>query len=157
MSRTAALTVDDHESTIDVTGPAGRIEIDTHEGHMDLRRLAGRLAVDTHDGDLIVEELEGGFRFEAHDGSASVSSAALGTPVFADTHDGDVPLTLPAGTGFDLNTDFDDDVNVFSDFDLSAIRRGGEDDDVNYWGAVDGGGPVIHLESHDGDFTLRSR
>ena len=32
MPRSAALRIDDHESTIDVTGLAGRLQIDSHEG-----------------------------------------------------------------------------------------------------------------------------
>lgn len=31
-----------------------------------------------------------------------------------------------------------------------------EEDEVNYRGGVNGGGPMIRLESDDGDFTLRS-
>jgi DUF4097 and DUF4098 domain-containing protein YvlB len=194
MPRTAALGVDDHESTIDVTGLAGKLQIDshegpisvaehrgeitvdshespisitdqegdvrldTHEGRIELRRVTGRLSVDTHESELTAEEMSGGFRFEAHDGSARVSFAALSDDVFADTHDGDVVLTLPADTGFDLDTDFDDDTDLISDFDLQQLRISDEDDDeVNYRGGVNGGGPVVRLESDDGDVALRSR
>jgi DUF4097 and DUF4098 domain-containing protein YvlB len=193
MPRGAALQIDDHESTIDVTGLAGRLEIDTHEGpitvaeqrggvfidshestisvadqdgdvtlethegRVDIRRMTGRLSMDTHDGELAVEALDGGFRFESHDGSAQVSFAALSDDVFADTHDGDVALTLPAGTGFDLDTDFDDDVDLRSDIDLRPIRIGDEEDEANYRGDVNGGGPMIRLESNDGDFAIQSQ
>lgn len=193
MPRGAALQIDDHESTIDITGLAGRLEIDTHEGpitvaeqrggvfidshespisvadqdgditiethegRVEIRRMTGRLSVDTHDGELSAEALDGGFRFESHDGSAQVSFAALSDDVFADTHDGDVTLTLPAGAGFDLDTDFDDDVDLRSDIDLRSIRIGDEEDEANYRGDVNGGGPMIRLESNDGDFAIRSQ
>lgn len=191
--RTAALQIDDHELTIDVTGLAARLQIDTHEGsitvadqrgevtldshegpitltdqegdvtidthksQMDLRRVVGRVDVNTHDGTLTAEALEGGLWLESHDGSASVSFAALTDDVSADTHDGDVRLTLPAVAGFDLNTDLDDDGDMVSDFDLRSIRIADEDDEVNYRGDINGGGPAIRFESHDGDLTLRSR
>jgi DUF4097 and DUF4098 domain-containing protein YvlB len=153
------VTIDSHESPISITDQEGDVTIDAHEGDMELRRVAGRLSVDTHDGELSAEGLDGGLRFDSHDGSASVSFATLSDDVFADTHDGDVTLTLPAGTEFDLNTDFDDDADLQSDFDLRPIRIGDEDDDdeINYRGDINGGGPVIRLESDDGDFTLRSR
>jgi len=194
MPRNAALILDDHESTIDVTGLAGRLEIDTHEGpitvaeqrgevtidshespisitdqegnvtldthegRIDLRRMTGRLSVDTHEGELTAEEMDGGFRFESHDGSARISFATVSDDVLAETHDGDVTLILPARSGFDLDTDFDDDVDLRSDFDLRSIRIDEEDDDeVNYRGDVNGGGPEIRLESHDGDVALRSQ
>ena len=125
---------------------------------MELRRVTGRLTVETHEGELAAEELDGGVQFDSHDGSARVSFTSLSHPVFADTHDGDVTLALPADTGFDLNTEFDDDADLISDFDLRPIRISGEDDDeVNYRGGVNGGGSMVRLESDDGDFTLRSQ
>lgn len=192
--RTAALTIDDHESSIEVTGLTGRLRIDTHEGRvsvadhghdvdidshdgpisvtnqqgdltidshesrMDLRRVDGRLAVDMHDGTVIAEELAGGLRVDTHDGTVRASFAALSDAVWVDTHDGDVTLSVPAATGFDLRTDFSDDADVISDFDLRAIRilEDGDDDEVNYRGNVNGGGPEVYLESHDGDFSIRS-
>jgi len=152
------ITIDSHESPISITDQEGDVRIDTHEGRMELRRVTGRLSVDTHESELTAEEMTGGLRFESHDGSARVSFATLSDDVFADTHDGDVALTLPADTGFDLDTDFDDDTDLISDFDLQPIRISDEDDDeVNYRGGVNGGGPMVRLESDDGDFTLRSR
>ena len=154
-----AVTVDSHESPISVTDQKGDVTIDTHEGRMELHRITGRLSVDTHEGELTAEEMEGDVRFESHDGSARVSFATFSDDMFADTHEGDVTLTLPVGTGFDLDTNLDDDADVISDFNLSSIRQADEDDDdeVNYRGDVNGGGPVIRFESHEGDLTLRSR
>jgi len=154
----AEVVIDSHESPISIADQTGDVRIDTHEGRMELRRVKGRLAVDTHEGELTAEELDGGVRFDTHDGSAQVSFASLSHPVLADTHDGDVTLTLPAGAGFDLDTEFDDDADLTSDFDLQPIRISDEDDDeVNYRGGVNGGGPMVRLESNDGDFSLRTR
>lgn len=154
----ADLRIDSHESPISVVDQAGDVRIDTHEGRMDLRRMTGRLTVDTHDGELAAEEMDGGVRFDSHDGSAQVAFTALSHAVFADTHDGDVTLTLPADSGFDLDTEFDDDTDLASDFDLQPVRISDEDDDeANYRGGVNGGGPMVRLESDDGDFTLRVR
>ncbi|MFB6279150.1 MAG: DUF4097 family beta strand repeat-containing protein [Salinibacter sp.] len=153
-----SVTIDSHESPISIADQTGDVRIDTHEGRMELRRVTGRLSVETHDGDLTARKLDGGVRFESHDGSARVSFASLSNAVFADTHDGDVTLTLPASTGFDLDTEFDDDADITSDFDLQPIRVSDEDDDeVNYRGGVNGGGPMVRLETDDGDVTLRSR
>ena len=151
------ITVDSHESPISITNQKGNVTIDTHEGRIDLRRITGGLSVDTHDGELIANEVDGGVRFESHDGSARVSFTALSEDVFADTHDGDITLTLPAGTGFDLDTDLDDDADLTSDFDLQRIRIAEDDDELTYRGDVNGGGPEIRFESNDGDVTLRSR
>jgi len=154
----ADVRIDSHESPISIADQAGDVRIDTHEGRMDLRRMTGHLTVDTHDGMLAAEAMDGGVRFESHDGSAEVAFKTLSHAVFADTHDGDVTLTLPADAGFDLNADFDDDTDLVSDFDLQSIRTSGADDDAaNYRGGVNGGGPLIRLETNDGDVGLRSR
>lgn len=154
---TGTVTIDSHESSISVTDQEGDVSIGSHEGRMDLRRIAGRLKVDTHDGTLNAKKLEGGLRFESHDGTATVTFSALRGDVFVDTHDGDATLSLPPDTGFDLNTDLNDDADVSSDFDLAPIRTMEEDgdDEVSYRGDVNGGGPEIYLQSHDGHFTLR--
>ena len=194
MPETAALRIDDHESTIEVTGLRAPLRIDTHEGpitiadqrgetqidthegdvsirghqgdvkidshesRMDLRRVTGALTVDTHEGSLTVDELDGGLRLESHEGDASVSFAALTSDVVVDTHEGDVTLSLPANAGFDLNTDLNDDATFASDFDLRSLRIADEEEDqVNYRGDVNGGGPEIYLGSHDGTFSLRRR
>ena len=150
-----AVTIESHESPIAITNQDGNVTLDTHEGRMDLRNIAGRLSVDTHEGTLSVEELEGSLRFDAHDGAVSASFAAVTEDVHIDTHDGNATLTLPSASGFDLNTDFDD-VDLSSAFDLSSIRIG-EEDEPNYRGDINGGGPELCLEADDGDFALRAR
>ena len=174
MPRTARLTIDDHESDIEVTGLQAELRIDTHEGPItvtdqdgevtidshesrtDLRNITGRLTIDTHDSDVVVENLRGAFELDTHDGSADVMFAELTDDVEIDTHDARITLTFPGDIGFDLRTDFSDDADLDSDFDLASLRISDDDDDeVNYRGAVNGGGPRIELESHDGRFTLR--
>jgi hypothetical protein len=123
---------------------------------MDLRNVTGRLTIDMHDGDVVAENLRGAFELDTHDGSADVAFAELTEDVEIDTHDARITLTFPGDAGFDLRTDFSDDADLDSDFDIASLRISDDDDDeVNYRGAVNGGGPRIELESHDGRFTLR--
>ncbi len=152
------LIIDTHDSPISITGHIGDVTIESHDGEMELRDVAGYLNVDTHDGELTAEDLRGGFRFEAHDGEADISIAALSDDLHVDTHEARLTLHLPPGAAFDLHTDFDEDVDFNTDFDLNSIRIADEDDDeVNYRGAVNGGGPRIYLASGDGDVALRTR
>jgi DUF4097 and DUF4098 domain-containing protein YvlB len=176
MPRTARLTIDDHESEIEVTGLQAELRIDTHEGPItvtdqegeviidshesrtDLRNITGRLTIDTHDSDIVVENLRGAFELDTHDGSADVAFAELTDDVEIDTHDARITLTFPGDAGFDLRTDFSDDADLDSEFDIASLRISDDDDDeVNYRGAVNGGGPRIELESHDGRFALRQQ
>ena len=137
--RTARIEVDDHESDIEVTGAAGRVRLDTHDGRITLTDQAGEADIESHDGPI---------RVENQSGALSI-----------DTHDSDFTLTVPAGAGFDLRTDFDDeDADLRADFDLAPYRVSDDDDDeVNYAGSVNGGGPRISLSAHDGDFEIRTQ
>lgn len=174
---TARLTIDDHESNIEVTGlraelridthegpitiarQQGAVRLDTHEGPMRLRNVTGNVTIDTHEGETTVSNLRGGFTMDAHDGRADVTFATFNEDIRIDSHEGTFTLALPAAAGFDLATDFDDDAALDSDFDLRALRIVDEDDEdeVNYQGAVNGGGPQIRLSSHEGRFRLRKR
>lgn len=174
MPRTARLFIDDHESDIEITGMTSELEVDTHDGpiriadhegrvtidshdsRMELENISGDLEIDTHDGEVTVANLRGGFELDTHDGTAEVTFAELTGNVEIDAHDGRFTLTLPAGAGFDLDTDFNDDASLDTDFDVAGIRLA-DDDEVNYRGAVNGGGPRIELSAHDARFALRAR
>lgn len=152
------LEIDTHDGPVSVADHRGGLIVESHDSEMDLRAITGFVEIDTHDGELTLVDLRGGFRLDAHEADADVSIAELSDDVDIDTHDGRIVLRLAADAAFDLRTDFDEDVDLDSDFDLAPIRISDEDDDeVNYRGAINGGGPRIYLSSHDGDFDLRIR
>ena len=153
-----ALRIDSHDGNIAVTEHQGDLRIDTHDSRIRLRGVAGRVEIDTHDSPITAEGLRGPLELDTHEGRAELAFAALDGSVHIDAHDGTFMLALPAAAGFEIDTNFDDDVELASDFDLSAARRADEDDEeVNYRGAVGGGGPQIRLAAHDGQFQLRAR
>jgi hypothetical protein len=173
---TGALTVDTHDGRVALTGQDGdadieshdgpiRVEnqtgaltIETHDSDVRLRSVDGRVRIDAHDSDVEAEGLRGGLEVDTHEGSGRFAFAALTGDVNVRTDDGDFTLVLPAGTGFDLRTEFDDEgATLQADFDLSPYRIGGtdENDEVNYSGSVNGGGPRISLSADEGDFAIR--
>lgn len=150
------LKIDTHDGPVTVVDQLGPVTLSTHDGRVDLRSVQGRVSIDAHDSEITVEDLRGGFGLDTHDAEVTVGLAELSENIRIDTHEAIVSLNLPTGKGFDLNTDFDDDVTLDSDPNLSSIRQG-DDDEVNYRGPVRGGGPEIYLEADDGRFTLRSQ
>lgn len=154
-SVTGRSNIDTHDGPVTVVDQQGPVTLSTHDGRVDLRSVRGRVSIDAHDSDITVEDLRGGFGLDMHDGDVTVGLAEVTENVRIDTHEASVAFTLPTGAGFDLDTDFDDDVSLNSDTDLSSIRQV-DDDEVNYRGPVNGGGPEIYLEADDGRFTLRS-
>jgi len=149
--------IESHDGPIRVENQSGALSIDTHDSDVRLRSVSGRVEIDAHDGDIEAEGLSGGLEVDTHEGDGRFAFAELTDDVEIDTHDGDFTLTLPAGAGFDLRTDFDDeDADLRADFDLAPYRISDDDDDeVNYAGSVNGGGPRLSLAAHDGDFEIR--
>lgn len=176
-NQTGALTVDTHDGRVELTGQdgdadveshdgpirvedhSGAVTINTHDSDIRLRSVDGRVRIDAHDGDVEAEGLRGGLRVDTHEGSGRFAFTALTDDVDVSTDDGDFTLTVPNDTGFDLRTDFDDeDADLRADVDLSSYRIGGmdEEDEVNYSGSINGGGPRLSLSADDGDFAIRT-
>lgn len=177
-NQSGALTVDTHDGRIELTGQdgdadieshdgpirvedhSGAVTIDTHDSDVRLRTVDGRVTIDSHDTAIEAEGLRGGIEVDAHEGSGRLAFAEFVGEVDVSTDDGDFTLALPDGTGFDLRTDFDDeDADLRADFDLSPYRVGADDenDEVNYVGSVNGGGPRLSLTADDGDFEIRTQ
>lgn len=148
----APLQVETDEGTVQVADQEGATQIDTHEGSVTVSDVRGDLKIETHEGVASVEDLRGDLLLDTHEGQAEVAIDSLGA-VEVDTHEGRVDLTVSRDTGFDLSTDFDEDTDFQSDFALDSIR----DEDGNYHGAVQDGGPLVHLTSHEGQITLNGR
>jgi hypothetical protein len=147
-----SLHIDTHDGDIDVTDQGGDVTIDTHDGDMRLTNVRGAVEVDTHDGELYVTGLTGGLRFESHDGSADVEWAEVTSDVYVDTHDGSASLTFPAGTAFTLDVDTGD-----GDLDLDSSIDDLRIDDGTVMGEINGGGPRVTFEAHDGDLTIEMK
>jgi hypothetical protein len=153
--QTGPSTLRSHDGPIAVENQSGGLTIDTHDSRIRLRSVAGRTEITAHDGRIEAEGLRGALSVSTHDGEGRFGFAELAGDVSVDTHDGDFAVTLPTGTGFDLRTDFSDDADLRSTFDLASVRVMG-DDEVNYEGAVNGGGPRLSFTAHDGAFELRA-
>ncbi len=151
-------TLTSHDGPITVENQTGALTIDTHDGRVRLRSVEGRTEINAHDGRIEAEGLGGALAVRTHEGEGRFAFAELTGDVEVDTHDGDFAFTLPAGTGFDLRTDFNDDADLRGDFDLASIRvMDDEEDEINYAGAVNGGGPRLSLTAHDGVFEVRAQ
>ena len=149
--------LESHDGPIRVENQSGALTIDTHDSDVRLRSVTGRVEIDAHDSDIEAEGLSGGLDVDTHEGNGRFAFAELTDDVEIETHDGTFTLTLPTDTGFDLRTDFDDeDADLRADFDLSPYRLSADDEDeVNYGGSVNGGGPRFSLSAHDGAFEIR--
>jgi DUF4097 and DUF4098 domain-containing protein YvlB len=133
--RTARWTVHDHNSKAEIRDLNAALTLDTHNGTLRALNLGGPLEVDAHNGNIEVE-------------FASFHGANLSM------HNGSAELSLPSNSRFDLRTSVHH-ADVQSDFPLYTRTFGRRDRSVE--GSVNGGGPTLRFDSHNGLLRLRSR
>lgn len=146
----AGLEIDTHEGDVAVSRQRGPVQVDAHEGTIDVSGVRGDLSVDTHEGRVAADGVRGDLRVDTHEGHADVAVDSLGT-LEVDTHEGTVAVSVPADAGFDLSTDLGSDAEIRGDLDFATLQA----DEHDYRGAVQGGGPLFHVTSHEGEVVLR--
>jgi hypothetical protein len=143
-------TVNDGE--IEVEGVAGELELHNTNGGIVVRNAKGPVNANTVNGDIEVE-----------------FSGALGNdPMAFATLNGDVDLTLPPASAFDVRLRSDNG-EIYSDFDVALAPKAARVEEdrgkgkyrvsiaKELTGRVAGGGPEIFLKTFNGDIVLRKR
>lgn len=137
-----------------VTAPrAARWTIRNHNAKTNMRDITAALDIQTHNGDVRVVNLSGPLSLTMHNGSANVEFASFEAPSRIAMHNGSVELALPRDSRFELRSSTHRG-HVESDFPLLARARGRNG---YVEGSVNGGGPALRLNAHNGRFRLRSK
>jgi hypothetical protein len=130
-----------------------RWNVRTHNSRVEVHNLHAALSVSTHNGEVNVSGLAGALDLDTHNGQVRVQFASLTASSSVDTHNGDVELVLPAASRFTLQTSAHNG-QLHSDFAVTTRNIGRRGSNVD--GAVNGGGPTLHLTTHNGNFRLRA-
>jgi hypothetical protein len=139
-----------NDGVIDVEGIGGELELHNTNGDIRVRNARGPVNANTVNGDIEVEFV-----------------TALGQePMAFSTLNGDVDLTLPAGSKFDVRLRSDNG-EIYSDFDVTLSPKAAKVEEdrgkgkyrvsiaKELTGKVGGGGPEIFLKTFNGDIVLR--
>lgn len=153
MPATAALSIEDFSSEIDVTGLRADLAIETFSSPVTLRDIEGSVHAETYSSDLEAHDLAGDLHVETFSGDATVALRRLDGNCQFESFSGDLALYLPADAGFDLDAEFGMNGDLQADFALASVRADGNE----YRGAVQGGGPRIRFETFSGDLALRTQ
>jgi hypothetical protein len=132
MPATASLSLNIHNSTVRVTGLRSDLKIDDHNGAIDVRDHDGAVSIDAHNGRIVVE-----FKRFAKESRI-------------ETHNGSIDVSIPAPTPFRLDADGH---RLGFDSDFALVTHGLERDHVE--GDVNGGGPQLHVTTHNGSLRVR--
>ena len=159
MPRTARLDVGDYKSEIKVDGLRSDVRIDTYKGPISVLDLTGNLRVETHKSRVEIIGLSGSLDLNTHDGNVEVEFTSLTGRSRIESYKGDVDVTLPKGSGFDLDADLGRKGDLRTDFDIKGLEYRHEKHGRNreYRGAVNGGGPLLRLTTYKGYYRLQQR
>lgn len=138
MPRTARLRIKDYKSETHVSGLAGELDLTTYKGRVQ------------------VSGLNAGARLETHKGDVRVDFARFARSDFK-TYKGEIEIGIPKQSGFDLDASVGRRGSLSSDFELASRSGRSEREEERRHGSVNGGGPVLSLETYKGSFRIRTR
>ena len=152
MPRSAEVKIEDYKSDIYLEGIDASVDLETYKGEVDIRDVQGDIRLDTYKGDVRIVELAGSLSAETYKGNIEVEFDDLQGDTAFDTYRGDIEVTLPRGTGFDLDADLGNKGDLDASFNLGQLRK----DDNYYRGSVQGGGPRLEFDTYRGSMRLRA-
>jgi hypothetical protein len=135
LPRRVALSVKDYKSDSDVAGVEGAVDFETYKGAVRLNGLCGALHLNTYKGDV-------------HATFASFTAASR-----IDTYKGEIDLSLPRSSAFNLSSKLERRATLDTDFPQTVRSTSHQ---RGYNGSVNGGGPELRVSSFKGGIRLRS-
>jgi DUF4097 and DUF4098 domain-containing protein YvlB len=139
MPSTANLRIKDYKSRTVITGIRSEVDLNTYKGTVEL------------------SDLEGSLRLETYKGEARISFAKMKERSRVETYKGDITIAVPKNLGFDLDSDLGYRTDFRSDFDLERRAPSRRHSNLQFRGAVNGGGTTLVLRSTKGHIRLRQR
>lgn len=137
MPRTASLKIKDYKSETSVTDVKSDISLNTYKGNARLVGVEGSVDLETYKGDVRIEY------------------SALGKANRFETYKGEIEITIPRGKGFDLEANLSRRGSLRSDFNIEERYRSKRDRSKEYRTSINGGGPILRLETYKGTYRLR--
>lgn len=136
---------------VDLQEIAGNVTADTGSGNVKVSMAGdGSLRLGTGSGDVTASRLKGGLR--ARTGSGNVTADGDATADWSvETGSGDVRVSLPQNARFDVAASTGSgDLNIGREITMSGTM-----DKHRIRGKVNGGGPLVQLQTSSGNISLR--
>lgn len=120
------------------------VRIVNHNAFTRVTGLRGDVRVRTHNGATTVRDLSGSADIESHNGAVDVEYVNFTKASRLETHNAALTVVLPANARFRVHRETHHGY-LSSDFGIGA------------GGTVNGGGPELRIETHNGALMLRKR
>ena len=141
------IKIDTSGGGIEVTDGAGTLNGDTSGGSITVKNFKGPASVDTSGGGITIENVAGKIKGDTSGGSIhAVLLSPLPGDVTLSTSGGGVTVKVPADAAFNLDAESSGG-GVHCDLPVT-VQGKREHDELK--GKVNGGGPVVHLETSGG-------
>jgi len=141
------IKIDTSGGGIEVTGGSGTLNGDTSGGSIIVKNFKGPASVDTSGGGITIENVAGKIKGDTSGGSIhAMLLSPLPGDVSLSTSGGGVTVQVPANAAFNLDAEA---VGGGVSCDLPVTVQGKRERD-ELKGPVNGGGPVMHLETSGG-------
>jgi len=148
MPRTASLRINDNKSLMDIYGVAGEVRIRTVKGSVDIAACEGKLNIETERGNVGIQDLAGSAEVETVSGTIKASILRLEGNSTFESETGAIALFLDPSASFDLDVDIGERSKFESDFPLPEASS------KEFHAKVNGGGPLIEIESDRGNVSV---
>lgn len=152
---------------LDVVAVDGTVKLSTSGGNVDIRRSRGEITLETSGGNMTGEGVEGNIHLETSGGNIGLTSCD--GRLYGSTSGGNIRAALKDNKGIELSTS-GGNLSVFlprsAKGDVRAEASGGDvrcdfpflgkikEGKMN--GSINGGGPLIRLETSGGDIVLNT-
>jgi hypothetical protein len=141
------IKIDTSGGGIEVTGGAGSLDGDTSGGSITVKTFKGPVSVDTSGGGITIENVAGRIKGDTSGGSIhAVLLSPVSDDVSLSTSGGGVTVRVPADAAFNLDAEAS---GGGVSCDLPVTVQGKREHD-RLKGTVNGGGPVLRLETSGG-------
>lgn len=132
-----------------------KLEIKDYKSDSRITNLHAPFRMETYKGSVVVDGLEGSINLETYKGEVKIDMVKLTGDSKVETGKGRIDITLPAKAGYELDADLGRKTDFHSDFEtvVESKHRGSE----RYRASINGGGPVLRIESGKGDVRLRKK
>ena len=133
---------------------SARLQIEDHKSDISIAGLKADLKLHTYKGTARVANLDGAARVETYKGDVRVEFALFSRASRFETHKGEIDVRLPKDSRFEIDADAGRHGDIESDFAMmthASRSRGARAE-----GAVNGGGPALHMTTYKGTLRIRA-
>ena len=131
----------------------GSISLHSSSGRISVNELAAeRTQIDASSGDITIERMSGGAAgIEASSGKIDLGIQELSDDISIKSSSGDVNISLPRGTAFDVELDASSG-KIRSDFKILSEFNNKKKNELS--GEINGGGPAVSVKVSSGDINF---